>query len=375
MPRRKVGSKRQLPNGRWLVRVRCGYRRDGSPREVSETVDTEDEADRRIAEIASEMGRSGNVGDPMTLAEYYETRFVPDREGVLANASMNRYEGDWRRHIGPALGSRDMADISPDDIRRLIAGMSHAGAKHVVTTLRAILRSAWDDGYLDEEPMRHRVRYPPDRREMLPVWSAEDVARALEVMRGHPLEATWLVMVGGGLRREEAVALWWSDVTVTPMVTGSKVARVLVDDAVTPDDGRKPTKTRRSTRMVDIAEPFASRLAEIAGAPDEPVCPLSVHTVANSWRAMWQPRKVSTDGNGRYFRGIMLEAGIPYVPLSRMRATHETLAQAGGVADTLNAAVHGRTNVQVGYQHYLVPPSSSTMKVAEAVGDAVRLAR
>jgi hypothetical protein len=68
----------------------------------------------------------------------------------------------------------------------------------------------------------------------------------------------------------------------------------------------------------------------------------------------------------------MVGTGVPYVPLNRMRATHETLAQLGGVADTLNAAIHGRSNVQTGYRHYLVPGSPALSGAAETVGGIVR---
>ena len=51
------------------------------------------------------------------------------------------------------------------------------------------------------------------------------------------------------------------------------------------------------------------------------------------------------------------------------------LMQQAGVQDTLNAALHGRSNVQTGYRHYLVPGDASAARAAEAVGEAVRLAR
>ena len=90
---------------------------------------------------------------------------------------------------------------------------------------------------------------------------------------------------------------------------------------------------------------------------------------------MWEPRGVGTDGNGCYYRGCMLGTGVPRIPPNRMRATHESLMQQAGMQDTLNAALHGRSNVQTGYRHNLVPGDASAARAAEAVGEAVRLAR
>ena len=43
--------------------------------------------------------------------------------------------------------------------------------------------------------------------------------------------------------------------------------------------------------------------------------------------------------------------GLPYVPLNRMRATHETYMQQAGVLDSVNAAAHGHSE-KVSYRHY-----------------------
>lgn len=52
-----------------------------------------------------------------------------------------------------------------------------------------------------------------------------------------------------------------------------------------------------------------------------------------------------------------------------MRAVHETMLQDAGVLDTLNARLHGRTNVQTGYRHYLKPSSALDASV-----DGLRIA-
>lgn len=357
-PRRSsLGSKRLLPSGRWQVRVTSGCTRSGRPRTRSCTVDTEREADEAIARLAVEMGRSPNSGDSMTLATYYNGFFVPEREGRLTRATMERYDGDWRRAIAPAFGGRPMDSISHAEVQSLVSSLSRPSAQHVAATLRAILRSAWDDGLLDEEPMRHRLRMPPDEGGQLGVWDAETVRLAMRRLRGDRLEPLWLVMAGGGLRREEALALFWGDVSFAVGTDGGTAARVLVDDALTEADGRKPVKTRYSRRVAPVGEPFSSRLAELAGAPAEPLCTLGPSSVSHAWRRLWDSGAMD---------------GVPYLPLSRMRATHETLMQAAGVPDTLNARVHGRSDAsQVGYRNYLNPRPAAMDEAARKLGEAV----
>ena len=56
--RSQLGHKRRLPSGRWQVEVMSGYRSDGRKRRVTATVDTEEEADAKIVELAAELGKS-----------------------------------------------------------------------------------------------------------------------------------------------------------------------------------------------------------------------------------------------------------------------------------------------------------------------------
>jgi hypothetical protein len=377
--RRRIGSKTTLPSGRILARVECGYRTDGSRRTMSEVVDTDREADMAIARMATQMGEMPHLGDDVTLAWYYEAMFVPGR-AHLANATMARYDSAWKCHIAPAFGPRAMASIRHAEVQAWLYTKTRGTARQCVRTLRAILRQAYADDLLDREPMRGSFRMPAGVDRPGGVWSAEEVAQALPALRGTPVYRIWLVMVGGGAGREEAYALYESDLTYTQVTRMGPdgpeegwAVSAYVDDAVTVLDGRKAPKNGHRYRTLQIADPFATELRETRSEdPSAPICRVSVSNLPRAWRALWEPRQVSTDGNGRYYRGSMVGTGVPYVPLNRMRATHETLAQLGGVADTLNAAIHGRSNVQTGYRHYLVPGSPALSGAAETVGGIVR---
>jgi hypothetical protein len=56
---------------------------------------------------------------------------------------------------------------------------------------------------------------------------------------------------------------------------------------------------------------------------------------------------------------------LPYVPLSKMRGTHVTIMAESGVSDSINALMHGHTEM-VERRHYLSPDvTSATLKAAE----------
>jgi len=84
---------------------------------------------------------------------------------------------------------------------------------------------------------------------------------------------------------------------------------------------------------------------------------------------MWEPLKVSKhmpkQPATHVYHGVMLqEPQVPFIHLKQMRATHETMMQAAGVSDSLNAATHGHST-RVAYSNYLMP---DTAAAAERMG-------
>ena len=275
--RSSAGSKREVAPGKWVVRVSDGYRRDGKRRRLSRTVyGTERDADRAISELVADMGRVPDLGDGCTLRDYWDNIYHPrilartemrdSRTGKrkMARGTLRRYEAAWRRRIEPAFGDWDLADIRHAAVQAWAYHMPRSEAEHSVRLLRTILREAWSyDELLSSQPLPRPIDLPGDVPEQARVWTPEELMRAMPLLRDTPIESIWLVMAGGGLRREEAYALWWHDLrfeTVTSIhllddATTSReecLCSVPIDDAYTVDDGRKDVKTARGRRVVTL---------------------------------------------------------------------------------------------------------------------------
>ena len=145
--RSRVGSKRQLPNGRWCVTVSHGYRSDGSRRTLSRVVDTEDEADAAIVALRTELGSSPAAGERMTLDAYFWGVFVPRKEASRTKATVD-------------YGGMQVNSIPRSAIRTWASTLPAQSAPSYVRALRAVLRSAWEDGLIAQEPMRGRLDLP-----------------------------------------------------------------------------------------------------------------------------------------------------------------------------------------------------------------------
>lgn len=157
--RSKLGSKREVAPGKWVIRVQAGFRADGHVRRVSRTVyGTETEADIAIAQLAQELGVSQAAHAGVTLDMYYWGVFrdSPSNRGKpRSKASLREYDGQMCNYISPVLGSIDISEITHDMMRSCIE-RSGAPAK-TKTTLRAVMRRAFDDGWVTVEPFRRRV--------------------------------------------------------------------------------------------------------------------------------------------------------------------------------------------------------------------------
>ena len=382
--RSKLGSKRQLPSGKWLVRVTKGTTRSGNRKEISKTCNTEQEADKLIISIAANMGKNSNYGDSIHLDDYFEMYFIPSREKrQLANATINKYKHVYYKRIQPIFGSTNIDEIDYPKIQPLLHSMTHDTARCFATTVRAILRTAWADGFLDSKPLAQTFHYPKKKGKQLNVWTLQSMTKAMDAIKDTSIETIFLLMLGGGLRREEAYPLKWNELSFKQDEQGGIYCFFTINKAQTIEDGLKEAKTQYSNREIIIGDPFARRLYELRDLVRTQnkehkrqgyVCLLSLDRVHKSWKIMWEEKIPSKhdDPNQTVLRGRMLKAQVPFIPMTRLRATHETLMQQAGIKDTLNARIHGRSqSSQIGYKHYLNPQVQAKLNAASALEDMI----
>lgn len=389
-PRRKLGTRKTLADGRIRVTVSHGYRRDGSQRRLTAYAATEEEADRVALELAARLGRSPDLGNGITLERWWQA-YQATRGQRIARATLERYSVEMNGTWIPALGQRDITLITHADIQSVVLkAETRSKARERIKALSAALTHAVREGKLESNPCRSAAfELPGDVGKadlsgtdyesdpfaaiegVKDVWDVATVLRAMERLKGLPLESCWLCMVGAGLRREEALALHWRDVRRIE-IAGRDVTQIAVHAANTAKDGVGITKTQKSVRIVAMVEPFGARLWELAADREALVCSVSPKNCSRRWRSMWEPisdsKHMPKEPATHIARGVMLqEPAVPFVHLKQMRATHETMMQAAGVSDSLNAAAHGHSQ-RVAYRHYMQPDN---VAAAQQVGQLI----
>lgn len=377
--RSKLGSKRELKPGIWQIRVSCGYREDGTRRVAHRTIHgNEIQADAAIVRLADEMGRCLSTGDAMTLDTYFWGYFSPMKHATTTNANANTYDSHYRAHIAQHFGTWDLQAIGNLEIQRWINTLPPQSAPNYVRTLRAILNQAHFDHMKDDAPMGGEYRYkmPKGRRNTpLPVWGANEVGQAMRLLKGEQLYPLFLVMVGCGLSRSEALALDWEGIgwNTVLMLDGKThwVANITVSAACTAEDGMKDPKNDRRYRSVPMQPPFSDALRECMGTG--PICQSRKHT-KDGWKPSGKrltPSYIPKRWKSLFEPGKPLES-LPYVEIGRMRATYSTLMQRAGVDRTIINAMQGRTdNSPVLYTNYLNPGSETFTESAAAMAALV----
>ncbi len=210
--RRRFGSVRQLPSGRFQARYPGP---DGMLRTADRTFPTRRDAEVWLSLVEADMVR-GTWVDPdagrVPLGPYAR-RWVAERAG-LSPRTVALYESLVRRHIEPALGSCDLVELTPGRVRSWRAGLLDAGVGRVTVAkcyrlLRAILNTAVDDDLLRKNPCRIKgagVEPTPER----PVATPAQV-HALAAAMPERWRALVLLAVATSLRWGELMALTRGD--------------------------------------------------------------------------------------------------------------------------------------------------------------------
>lgn len=356
----KLGHVRQLPNGKWMAQVRSGVGRDGTRRSRSKVCDTEQEARTTVGVLAMELGREPDT-EEITLDEYWHSYFVPMRavQG-LAQGTLSADESAYKLHIRPAFGNTPLTALKRRLIKRWLLDIPTPGARHnAMRTLRKILNAALDDDFLESHALLHPIKLPraPSAAKR-PVWDAAQLFACIDYMymSGHRLLPLVLVMAGGGLGKEEALALTRDRMAFVHTSDGCR-CYVDVSRAFTDLDGYKAPKNEHRRRVVVIGEPFASMLEDVAPDGGALVPHLGSTISSRQAQRLWHDMFAAHGGT----------FGGSYIWLNELRHTHTTLMQSAKVQDSIISKAHGHSQLSTTYEHYMRPDLSVMEDAADTL--------
>lgn len=261
---RKEGSiYKRKSDGRWCGVIDCGYSSDGRRmRKVFYGASR--------AEVAAKLNKAVHdlsIGLPVitvrhSLSEYLDAWLADIRHSVRP-LTYQQYEGHCRLYLKPTLGMCRLDKLTPHMVRQFVdkmlsRGLSPRTVQLSLVILRHALSQAVKDGMIVRNVAK-LVQSPRVVRHQFKVFSREEARRFLAAIRGHRLEALYIVALTLGLRQGEVLGLSWDAIdfdagtlTITQSLEriggkryGSPGRLVLVEP--------KTAGSRRTLKLPDIA--------------------------------------------------------------------------------------------------------------------------
>ena len=236
-----------------------------------------------------ETGIPISSGRTLTVGAYLEqwiSETLPSQVagGRLRTSTLHSYAAQIRLHITPTLGRIPLDQLGPREIRLWLAAKQQQTSRRgrplsprTCAYLHGILRAALADACRDELLARNAatlVRPPRPRTPAVTPLSIGEARTILTATAGDPLYALWVLLLGVGLRRGEALALHWDDLHLDPTLISPEDAPRRsgvnqLDNAAAASVGAMPTVriSRSLQRLAGPLDPATGRqrtqLAEV----------------------------------------------------------------------------------------------------------------
>lgn len=308
--RRSLGSITKRDNGSWLVKISVMV--DGVQKRPCRTVwGSKRDAERALQEL---LAQAGHIESSMTFRQFMELHYVPWHDAEYSRPDSMRHFHREVDYLVAEFGDKQLKSLTT----ALMETWGATAKEYRVNALKAALNKAVDWDMLDKNPLRnvkpHKSRPKKER------FSLDDAALIVDAFEGTDLEAVVLLMLMGGLRREEALAMDWTRIDF-------KTGLVKIDRTWHYRDGEgwfEDTKNPTSRRVITLDRRTLTRLDKVRRAggvvrmgavcETRPGVRMPPSTCADHWAAIAKPL-----------------LGKRYLPMKNLRHTHASICLEGGV--------------------------------------------
>ncbi len=347
-------------DGRWLGVAHVGYDETGKPLRRYVSAKTRTEVVRKLKGLRRKIDDGLLLRDDgVKLDELFERWFNDVMRHQIAPSTFTNYQTVVRMHILPTLGPKKLVELTVSDVDKLLSKKADSGlAPSTVRRIRAVLAQCLDQAIRWELVLRNVAtlsRSPKSVRKEGRTLSPDQARQFLETLKGHRNEALYALMLSTGLRRGEALGLLWKDFDEENGVL--RVTRQLKREGtslVTTD-----TKTFKSRRAVNLAEPMLKALAEHRRRQQLEKEHLGVSWIETGYiftstiGTPIDPRNLY-----REFQGVCRQAGLGDWHPHELRHSAASLMLAQGVKIQVVSQVLGHSSIRMTadvYGHILDP--------------------
>ena len=331
------------------------------------------DAEKLLAELVKRSHQGETVvSEKLTLGAYLTTRWLPIQESRLRPSTYDSYRRNIDLHVIPALGSRQLDQLTADDIDVFYAALLKNGRKtknpgdegeakglapKTVHNIHVMLNKALSDAARKGTVVRNVVALADApslqarKRSEIKAWEIDQLVRFLDAISSHRMAPAFYFAAHTGMRRGEVLGLRWRDLDLDGGRVSVRQALVSVAYEVTISDVK--TGTSRRTINIDdgivqvLGDWFKTRTAErdgVAPANDDLVFVKADGT------------SMHPDIFSQLFDRTVAKLDVPTISLHDLRHTHATLLLKAGVHVKVVSERLGHANIAFTmnvYQHVL----------------------
>lgn len=372
------GSIYQEKGGRWVGDARI----NGQRRRV--IASTAKDARAKLDKLRQAAADGLPVPDgTLTVSQWldhWRTEVLPGRVG--SPNTVTNYSHHITRHIIPAIGSRRLRDLSPEDVERMLKAMAAEGlSRSTVNRTRAVLvmalRHAEKRGRIARNVAQLADMPSCEPTEARKALTAEQAAKLLEAAHGDRLEALYVTGLMLGLRPGELTGLRWTDVDLEGGIL--HIRGMLKREPRAEGKGHVlrlgEPKTSRSRRSLDLPAPVVDALRR--HRPRQVAEQLAAGPL---WSAEWGPiglvfttevgTPIDPANLRRSFKALTESAGLGRWTPYELRHSAASLLSAAGVHAEVVGDVLGHDGtrmVATVYRHAVTPTVAAAVAPMEAM--------
>jgi integrase len=320
---------------------------------------------RKVADLRAKGG--GNVApvDPGTIADLVTRWLSQEIKPNKRPKTFEAYELAWRGHAAPIIGGVRLSAFGPDHVAYLYDEMRRQGAStdavaRVGRVMHTAIEAAIRRGAYNAKNPFAQIERPKHSAKEGRTLDVAEARRFLDAADGdRRFSGLWRILLFGGLRIGEAVALRWRDVDL-------ENAAVAITHSASDVAGRVvvgPTKTKSSKRRVYLGPMAVDALRQrLKDARAER------HDSANDFVFCSTSGRAMSQNNlrRRHFAPILKRAGLVGITPHTLRHTSTSLGVAAGLQPKVLSERLGHTTTKLTMDTYshLMPGSGAAAAAA-----------
>jgi integrase len=201
----------------------------------------------------------GAPADPsrQLLSDYLLQWLKTDAKKHVRESSLPTYEIQVRKYITPLLGHLPLSAVTTGLVQNMVdelearGKLAHASIAKARTVLQSALADAVRRGLINSNPAM-LARVSNQKRRKIDYWQQDEARRFLTALKGHPLEAFYVLSLMLGWRVSEGLGLSWDDIDLERGAI--TITRALERSSRTTDPRFTDTKNETSQRTVRLAK-------------------------------------------------------------------------------------------------------------------------